>query len=483
MAVSLYTSRVVLDVLGVDDYGIYNIVGGVVVLFSIISNSMSSATQRFLTFALGGGDEEEVNRTFCMSMNCNFLYILLILLLAETIGVWFFNTQLNLPVDRIESARWLYQISVVTFLVSFARNPYHAAIIAHERMDFYAFISILEVVLKLLIVYLLIIVDYDKLLLYAWLGLAVSIIVSCIFVYYTKSRFKSFTYHYVCDVHLLKKMVSFSGYVMLGGVGGVASQQGGNILLNIYHNVKVNAAYGISNQISAAIYSFVSNFQVAFQPQIIKLYAQKKNMEMENLILFSSKISFYLLLIIAVPFIVNVDYILQLWLKVVPAYSRDFCLLMLVYFMIDAIQAPLWMAISATGNVRVYSIWQFGMLIFNIPISWFFLVQGFSPLVVLIVRVVLNFITAVIRTWYVRTLVEFSSFRYVKVVVIPSIIITFIALSLSLYVNSSLQITFLNFILLTVFYVFITILSVVLIGLNRNERHKIIGIIISKIKK
>ena len=260
MAVSLYTSRIVLKVLGVEDFGIYNIVAGIVVLFSFLNSAMSSATQRFLSFELGRGDINEVRRVFSMSMTAHISIALLILLFAETVGLWFLNTQINIPVDRVGAANWVYQFSILTFCIQIIRVPYNASIIAYERMTFYAYISIIEVVLKLLIVFLLVYFDFDKLKIYSVLIFLITLVICLSFKYFCCKTFPICRYNFFWNASLYKKIMSFSGWSLFGSVANVGSQQGMNILLNIFYGVSINAAMGIANQVSQAVYNFVYKF-------------------------------------------------------------------------------------------------------------------------------------------------------------------------------------------------------------------------------
>jgi O-antigen/teichoic acid export membrane protein len=273
MLVGLYTSRVVLNILGVEDFGIYNIVGGVVVLFSFLNNAMSNATLRFLSYEIGKENTEQIKKTFKMSMTAHISIAILAFLLLETVGLWFVNTYLNIPVGRMYAANWVYQFSIFTFIVNIIRIPYNASIIAYENMSFFAYVSILEVLLKLFIVFLLFIIGFDKLISYAFLVLVVTFFVTIIFKLYCTRKFSTCHYNFFWDKDLYFKLMSFSGWSMLSSVANIGAQQGGNIILNIFNGVIANAAYGVANQASNAIYGFVNNFQLAFKPQIIKLYA------------------------------------------------------------------------------------------------------------------------------------------------------------------------------------------------------------------
>ena len=357
MLITLYTSRVILNVLGVEDYGVYNIIAGIVVLLAFLQTAMTNASQRYITYELGKGELESVKKVFSMSMTTHITISLLIFFLAETIGLWFINTQLNIPANRMLAANWVYQFSILTFIVNLIRIPYNASIIAYENMSFYAYISIIESILKLLIVYVLCISPSDKLILYAILLCGVAIICTFIYKIYCCKKFLTCNYTYFWDKKLYWQLMRFSGWTMLGGISNVSAQQGGNILLNMYNGVVSNAAFGIANQVSYAVYAFSSNFQIAFNPQITKLHAVGDSLHLNNLVNKASLFSYYLMLLFAVPFMINTEIILKLWLKNVPEYTVGFCQLMVVYQLIDAFQAPLNTLIFSTGKIKNYNIW------------------------------------------------------------------------------------------------------------------------------
>lgn len=324
MLITLYTSRVILNVLGVEDYGVYNIIAGIVVLLAFLQTAMTNASQRYITYELGKGELESVKKVFSMSMTTHITISLLIFFLAETIGLWFINTQLNIPANRMLAANWVYQFSILTFIVNLIRIPYNASIIAYENMSFYAYISIIESILKLLIVYVLCISPSDKLILYAILLCGVAIICTFIYKIYCCKKFLTCNYTYFWDKKLYWQLMRFSGWTMLGGISNVSAQQGGNILLNMYNGVVSNAAFGIANQVSYAVYAFSSNFQIAFNPQITKLHAVGDSLHLNNLVNKASLFSYYLMLLFAVPFMINTEIILKLWLKNVPEYTVGF---------------------------------------------------------------------------------------------------------------------------------------------------------------
>lgn len=470
MVVTLYTSRVVLQTLGVEDFGIYNVIGGIVVMFAFLSSSMSNATQRFISYGIGKGDKELLKTTFSMSMNCHLLITLILFVLSETVGLWFVNTQLNIPEGRMYAAQWVYQFSILTFAIGILRIPYNASIISYERMSFYAYISIIEVLLKLGVVFLLVISPIDKLITYAALLFLVNVLCFLAYYLYCKKQFEICSYHYIWDKKAFKELMGFSGWSMLSGGANLVTQQGCNILLNIYKGVVVNAAAGIASQVSSAIYGFVSNFQLAFQPQIVKLHAAGEKDEQEKLMLRTSSLSYFLLLVICVPFFINTGYVLDLWLGTTPEYSVEFCQWMLIAGLIDSTQAPLFMAIYATGNIKNYTIWLSSLFILLIPLSWIALYMGFSPVCVFVIRALIISIQSIIRLFYVKAFLKFPSGKFVKVLFLRLIPTTIAALFTSILIKKCFEEGVLQFVIVTLLSIAVTVAFIYIIGLASDER-------------
>lgn len=479
LLVSLYTSRIVLDVLGAEDYGIYGIVGSIVVLFTFLSNSMTGASQRFFSYELGKEQNTQIVETFSVSLIAHLIIIFIVFFLCETIGVWYLNNKLNIPEDRITAAMVVFQLSVATFTFNVIRIPYNAIIVSHERMSFFAYLSIIEIILKLLVVFLLKTSTFDKLIYYGVLILIVTILCTIINIIYCILQFRECRSRFIWDYVIFRKMLSFTSWSFCGNMANVAAQHGGNVVLNYFFNVVVNASYAIANQVSAAIYGFVSNFQMAFRPQITKLYASNNKIELWKLVCNSSKYSFYLLLLIAVPFIVNSSFILSLWLKEVPDYCVEFCNIIILYFLIDAIQAPLWMVIDATGKIKEYSIWLSLILFCNLPISFIILKMGGNASSLIWVRVTLNLLTAIIRTLYLRSFIGFPMYPYIKQCVkcLFVFLISFVFAYISkIFINDN---PFEQIILLAISFI-ITILIVGYIGISKEERNNIINMVLRK---
>lgn len=482
--VSLYTVRVVLDVLGAEDYGIYNVIGGIVVLFSFLNHAMNGATQRFLSYEIGRNDSEMFQRTFSMSIICHVIMAAVIFIVLETIGLWFLCTQMNIPDGRMYAAHGVYQFTVFTFILNILRVPYNASIISFERMSFYAYLSIVEVLLNLAIVFILLLnIGLDKLILFAGLKCLISVLCLLVSYIYCIKKFADCRYIAFWDSSLFKKLFSFSGWSMLGAGSTLVSQSGSNILINIFCGVSVNAAYGIANQVSSVIYSFVSNFQLAFQPQIVKLYAAGEKENQIALVNRASIISYFLLLIIFIPFTLKADYVLGLWLKDVPDYTVQFCQWMLVYSLIDAIQAPLWMSITATGKIKVYSLWSSSLVILNLPIAWFLLLLGYSPVLVFVARVIINLIAAIIRVLYIKTFLGFPMKSYLMMITIRAIPVTLVALGFSYYLNTLFSESFFSFIIEVLCIVILICVIVFVLGFSANEREFVTRIVKSKIQR
>lgn len=427
LAISLYTTRVVLQTLGETDYGIYNVVGGVVVLFTFISNSISSAVQRFLNYELGKTVDADIRKVFSTSVNAIIIISIAILILAETLGLWFVNTQLNIPEERMSAALWAYQISIVTCCITILRVPHNAAIIAYEKMSFYAYLSIIEAVLKLLLVFILVLISWDKLLLFSFLMLFVAILINICYHLYCRYRLQEIRYKSIWDKKLFNELINFSGWSLFGSGAEVCNTQGVNMILNIFLGVTVNAATGIATQVSNAVYSFVVNFQIAFKPQIVKLYASGETDAFRKLIFRSSKISYVLLSLIILPIIINCTFILDIWLDEVPRYSSSFIIWTLLFFLVDSMSAPLWMAAQATGDIKKYQIWVSMCLLLNLPLAYVVLSLGISPVWVFIVKFLVNVFTHFVRLTYLSRVhcVPFKSFC--KAVMFPLLKMTIVA--------------------------------------------------------
>ena len=480
MAVSLFTSRVVLNTLGVEDYGIYNVVGGIVGMFAFINGSMSSATQRYITFALGKGDKNRLQTVFSTTLQIHTLIAGIIVFLGETIGLWFLYNKMQIPADRMDAAFWVLQASIVSAIIMIISVPYNADIVAHEKMSAFAYISILEVVLKLIIVYMLVVFSYDKLILYAFLLLAVQIFIRFCYSIYCNKHFEETRYKHVWDKALFKEMTGFAGWSMFGNLAGVLFGQGLNMLLNIFFGPVVNAARGIAVQVQNTVQQFVCNFQMALNPQITKTYAKGDLENMHKLMFRSAKFSFFLLFFLSLPILFETNYILKIWLKIVPENTVCFLRIMICTSLIYTLSNPLMIANQATGNVRQYQAACGTIQLLILPISYVFLRFGYPAYTVFIVHFTIESFTQIVRMFMLRPmikirLVDYISYIYkpVSLVVLGSIILPFF---LFVYIDGNGIIKF----LLIVLTCFCSVaFSSYTLGLSTDERK----VVSDKIKK
>lgn len=435
MAVSLYTSRVVLDTLGIEDFGIYNVVGGFVSMFSFLNSAMASTTQRYLNFELGKGNVERLRMVFSTSINIHAAISIIILLLAETVGIWFLYTYMTIPEARFSAAMWTYQMVILSTVVMVMSVPYNAAIIAHEKMGAFAYISVMEVILKLAIVYVLLVFDFDKLKLYAVLMLAVQILIQIIYTAYCNRHFEETKYHRVWNGKLFREMTGFAGWNLFGNIAAVAFTQGLNVLLNLFFTPAVNAARGIAVQVQNALRGFCFNFQTALNPQIVKSYAANELEAMHSLIYRSTKFSFFLLLFISLPVLMQTETILAWWLKTVPEHTAMFVRLTLVASFIEVIGNPLITGAMANGRIKVYQMVVGGLLFMILPLSYLSLRLGFSPESVFVVQIFMMVISHIARVYMVRPMINLSVKAYLHRAISPLFIVSAVSIILPFIVN------------------------------------------------
>lgn len=470
MVVSLYTSRVILNALGVEDFGIYNVVGGVVAMFTVISGSLSAAISRFITYELGKGDQSKLNKIFSASVTIQLLLSLIIVVLIESVGVWFLNAKMTIPADRITAANWVLQFSIITFVINLISIPYNAAIIAHERMSAFAYISILEAICKLAIAFLIMVSPMDKLVFYAILMCVVSVIVRFTYGHYCKKHFTECTYHFHWDKDILKKMFGFAGWNFIGAASGVLRDQGGNIIINLFFGPTVNAARGIAVQVNAAVVGFINNFMTALNPQITKSYASGENEYMLTLIYQGARLSFYMLLLLSLPIFLNTHYILVLWLRLVPDYAVLFVQLILMFALSESISQPLITAMLATGNIKKYQIVVGGMQLMNLPVSYILLRLGYPPQSVIITAIVISQLCLIARLILLRKMIGISFMHFMRKVYFNVILVTLLSIVVPLGIQLKVSECFASFIMLTIISVCCTALAIIYVGCNKKER-------------
>lgn len=482
MAVTLYTSRVVLQTLGVEDFGIYHVVAGFVTMLGFLHGAMSSATQRFLAFELGKPGEKDMRGIFSMSMNIHILIALVVLLFGETLGIWFLNYHLTIPPERIEAARWVFHLALLSFMVTIISVPYNALIIAHERMGVFAWVSIIDVTLKLLVVFMLGWFGIDTLILYGLLSFIVVVLVFMIYRGYSRTQLDESRFRFYWDGQLFKVMLSYTGWNLWGNLAAVMSGQGVNVLLNIFFGPTINAARTISTQASGALNSFVQSLQMAVNPQIIKSYASNEKEYMYKLVCYGAKYNFFLILILSLPILNNTEEVLTLWLGVVPEYTVTFTKLMLINILVDSLSPSLMTAAQATGRIKVYQIVVGGLLLLNIPLSYFILKLGYEPQSVFIVGIGLSLMALAARVRIISDLISMKPSRYIIETILPVIFV-----GCAVFLSNLLIVNLVNYsksnILVSIICSWILVAIMVLIfGLKKNERLLVIKTI-SKARK
>ena len=487
MAVSLFTSRVILNTLGVEDYGINNVVGGIVTMFSVLSGSLSSSISRFITFELGKGNIERLKTIFSTGVNIQLGMSVLIIIIAEAVGIWFLNAKMNIPADRMVAANWVFQCAILTFVLNLLSVPYNAAIIAHEKMSAFAYISVIEVTLKLIIVYMLMISPFDRLETYAVLLLLVGTVIRFIYGYYCKRHFEECTYHFVFDKPVLKEMTGFAGWNFLGNGAYMLNTQGVNILMNLYFGVAVNAARGIATQVDAALKQFVNNFTTAVNPQITKSYAQGDLAYMHKLVCRSAKFSAFLMMFFAVPIILETNTILTIWLKTVPDYAVIFLQWIIISSFMDTVLAnSLVTSMFATGKIKRYQIivTTVGCLVF--PLSWIAFKLGFEPQVGYILYFFIYTILLFVRLYLLKDMVKLPVMMYIREVLYKLAPVIVVGFTIPGILILTMNAGWLRLILVCLLSVLVTAASEYFIGLSNKEKDFVaekIKLVIGKIKK
>ena len=482
MAIGLYTSRIVLQTLGVKDYGTYNVVGGVVSMFSIVSSSLSTSISRFITFELGRENKERLNSIFSTAINVQLMLSVIVVVLMELVGVWFLNTQMNIPEGRMEAANWVFQLSIVSFVLGLLMVPYNASIIAHEDMGVFAYMTLLDAVLKLLIVYVLYITPFDKLITYAILLFCVSLLMRSIYAIYCKRHYEECIYHFVHDKPLLKEMTSFAGWNFLGNGSWILNNQGVNILINIFFGVTLNAARGVATQVDQMVQNFVRNFMTALNPQITKSYAAGNLEYMHKLIYAGAKYSAFLMLFFVIPICLEADLILHLWLgNVVPDYAPIFVRLTLLSSMCVILGNTLITAVLATGKIRNYELVMGLMALSNFPIVWIAFRMGASPIAAYIVYLCVYFVMIFVRLYLVKDSIKMSAWTYVKEVFVRVTVVCILALSIPLLITYLQEDSFIRLIEVCGTSVLCSIVSIFMFGMKRDEKKLVLNYIKSKL--
>ena len=470
MLVSLFTSRVILQTLGVEDYGVYNVVGGVITMFTFLNSAMSSATSRYITFEIGKGNMEQLKKVFSTALQIHAAIALLIVILGETVGLWFLMNELVIPDGRMEAAMWVYQCSIVTAVVTVMSVPYNADIIAHEKMSAFAYISVLEILLKLAIVYLLVVLPFDKLKVYAVLVLLVGMLIRYIYTLYCHNHFEESHYIHRIEKPLLKEMSSFAGWSFWGNLAGILYTQGLNMMLNIFFGPVVNAARGIATQIQGVVQQFVGSFQMALNPQITKTYASGELDKMHSLMFRSARFSFMLLFFLSLPIMLETNYILTLWLGIVPENTVIFARIIIAISLIYTTANPCVIANQATGKVKVYQAVVGGLLLLILPISYIVLKMGAPAYSVFIVHFCVESVAQFARMYMLRNMLDLPLLSYVKNKYLPIMGVVLLSVVLPMLVYNNMQEGFIRLLAVGMTCVLSVAMTSLFIGMTRNER-------------
>lgn len=468
--IGLWTSRVVLDALGITDFGLYNVIGGVVALFGFVQHSLVNATSRYITYALGLGDKRHLNKVFSISIMLHAILCILIVIIAETLGLWFMYNHMTIPSERMNDAFWVFQLSVATIVLTVMSFPYNSLIIAHERMGMFARISMAESVAKLLIAFILYAVDDSRLVLYASLLFSVQLLIRIAYGWYCSRNFTESHFRWTTDSVLIRKMLSFAGYSVLPGLGFACCGQGLNVLLNMFFGPVANAARGISVQVQGLLTKFTQSFQQAAAPQITKLYAQDDKEAMHSLMTATAKLSFFIMLIPSIPLMLTMESILSLWLKDVPNYTADFCRMTLIINLIETIAYPFLVGASANEKIGRYFTVTSTIMICTVPIAYIVLKLGFPPISVYIVHIVLWVVLLAVRVKMGAHLVNYNLRHFIYGCLYPfgRVVLAIVMLCYA-YIWLMPES---NAVIMIALSLLFTIASIVLFGLSAKERQQ-----------
>lgn len=480
MVVGLFTSRVVLNTLGVEDYGINNVAGGLIAFLSIITGTITAAISRFITYELGRGDIVQLKNVFATSVTIQLILALIVFVLGEIVGIWFLDSELNIPVERLEAAKWVFHCAIISFSIGLICSPYNATIIAHERMSIYAYMSILETILKLAIVYLLYISPFDKLKTFAVLGVATSILMRIIYGWYCKRNFEECRYRFSFDKKLFKEMFNMASWHLFGNTAYILNTQGVNVITNIFFGVALNAARGIADMVNGIVTQFVNNFTTAINPQITKSYAKGDLDNMHKLICYGSKYSYFMMLAIATPVIIEAESILTLWLGIVPEYAVVFTQLVLASSLCTVLSNALVTAMLATGKIKKYQlvVTAVGFIVF--PLTYIAFKLGFSPSWAYIIYFFTYLLLLFVRLYLMREMIKMPMMLYIKKVIYRIIPATLFILVIPYLVKLHITPSISRIFIIGGVSIIVSIISIYLMGLSNSEqnfvRNKLIAI-------
>lgn len=473
LVISLYVTRRLLIVLGVSDFGLFNVVGGVVMMFSFLNNAMIAASQRFITYSLGTNNLSQQKKVFSTSVIIHVLIAILIILLLETIGLWYINNKLNVDVGRVNAVFFVFQASVISLLLSIINVPFSATVIAHEKMNFYAFASVLDSVLKLVIVLVLPYINYDKLISYSTLLILLGLVNVSIYIFYCTNHFDECKLIKI-DKNIFSEMFSFAGWSFLGNFGVVAKDYGVNLIINAFCSTVVNASRGVAYQVMNAINGFVSGFQTAMNPQLTKRYAIGDTKSMLSLLYNGTKYSFLLLSLFVIPLYIRGDYVLYLWLGDVPEYSVQFLRLALIMALINSMSGPFVTSIQATGNIKLFQIIISIIMTLDMPLCFIFLKIGYPPYSVMYVSIMSAFVGLLVRAYLFYRQVKFDIKYFLKTIIIKHYIIVFMLFNIMNWISHFFENTLWGLVIFCLISVTVCTIIFFFVALNSNERNSVI---------
>lgn len=484
MLIALYTSRVVLRELGVSDYGVYNVIGGTVQMLTALSGTLAGATQRYITFAIGKGDKNYLKKVFTASIKIHFCLAVILMLIAETVGIWFINYKMNIPVGREIAANIVFQLSVVSFTINILALPYNSAVIAYEHFKFYASVDVLRSTLRLLLVSCISILPFDHLITFGCIELGIMVFYRTAYTFHVRNNLKGCSFTKDISHSLYREVLSFTGWNFLGTASNVVYTQGSNLLLNVFWGIVLNAAMGVTNQVLHAVSSFVSNFTVAVNPQITKSYAALDFKRTNDLIFFGSKIASFLLLIVGFPLVVNIHYILSIWLVEVPDYTEIFVSMALLSSFVGSFNNPFQCLMFATGNIKNYQIACVIINISSVLLLYYAFYLNIHPTVIYLLLIIQSFLKAGVMLYLAKKATDFPVRKYIHTVYIRNFLIAGITLVAICF--KKFYIYDMNIFLLFVesfLYIIIILCAILYIGLNYHERTIIYSTIKSRLKK
>lgn len=482
LVISLYTSRVILNELGVDDYGIYNVVGGIIVILSFLNNAMASGTQRFMNVEMGRKDQNALNRVFATSQQIHTIVAVCVLIIGETVGLWFLNTQMNIPEGREVAANWVYQFSVAAAIFGIFTVPYNAAIISHEKMSAFAYISILEATLKLLVAFAIIWAPFDKLIFYAFLIFLVGVLNCVIYGIYGMKHFEECRrISFKRDNATMKNMLSFSGWTIFGNLGYILHTQGIAIVINLFFSVAVNAAQGIANQVNGVVTQFANNFLVALNPQVVKCYAAGQFEEMHLLVMRGCKMAFCLMSFFVIPLCLEAPTVLSVWLGIVPDYAVIFMRLVLLISLVNSFSSLLAASKGATGDIKNYQITLTLIGAFHIPLAWLAFELGGGPEYSMYVYLVIVIVLQLLRIWFVCRSIHLPIRLFIKNVIMRCILVFILSAALPSILHVTLAPSILSMVIVGGLSCLGVVIATLYVGLTKSEREAVLKPIFSKL--